>query len=463
MSKRLMHFGRLLFLCLVIGGCEKSGFLDQRPDNSLIVPTTLEDLQALLDNDFMMNGIGSNGLIPGLGEIGADNYTVSERTYSSVLTPLYKNSYIWAKDVYGGETITDWSFPYRCVLYANIAMSGLQNITPTPATQGGWNNIKGSGLFYRAHMFYQLAQVFAPPYDSLTADQEPGIPLRMEADINEPIQRASVRETYRQIIADLEAALPLLPLTPLYKTRPGKPAAYALLARTYLAMEDYADCLRYADSSLQLYSTLLDYNTVDTTQTFPFTKFNDEVLHSDMILSVDVLPVVPTLNIVDSSLYHSYADNDLRKVLFFKPFNGMLSFCGTYDEEIYLFGGLATDEVWLMRAECYARAGNVQGAMKDLNTLLAKRYVSGTFTPITAQDAEQALTLVLTERRKELLMRGLRWTDLRRLNRDSRFAKTLTRMANGNTYSLPPNDPRYVYPIPDEVISFNPAMEQNPR
>ena len=60
-------------------------------------------------------------------------------------------------------------------------------------------------------------------------------------------------------------------------------------------------------------------------------------------------------------------------------------------------------------------------------------------------------------------MRGLRWTDLRRLNRDPRYAVTLTRSINGTTYMLPPNDARYVYPIPDAVIAANPGMEQNVR
>jgi hypothetical protein len=58
-------------------------------------------------------------------------------------------------------------------------------------------------------------------------------------------------------------------------------------------------------------------------------------------------------------------------------------------------------------------------------------------------------------------MRGLRWMDIKRLNKDG--AKiTLTRNVEGNTYTLPPNDLRYALPIPEEVISLT-GMPQNIR
>ena len=101
--------------------------------------------------------------------------------------------------------------------------------------------------------------------------------------------------------------------------------------------------------------------------------------------------------------------------------------------------------------------------MADLNSLLVKRWANGTFTPYTAVDAADALNQILTERRKELLYRGLRWTDLRRLNKSPATAITLTRTVNGQIYTLPPNDPRYLYAIPDNVMTSNSSgMKQNP-
>jgi len=205
----------------------------------------------------------------------------------------------------------------------------------------------------------------------------------------------------------------------------------------------------------------MDYNTADISNPLPFSR--SSLKNPEVILAMASLssgPATIRRSFTDSNLYASYQPNDLRKALFFK--NGKFFF-GRYDEDGYTFSGMATDELYLTRAECYARMGNVTDAMTDLNNLLVKRWAAGTFTPLSAVDAGDALRQVLEERRKELLYRGLRWTDLRRLNKDENTAITLTRTVNGEIYTLPPNDARYIYPIPDKVIKFNPGMQQNPR
>jgi hypothetical protein len=164
----------------------------------------------------------------------------------------------------------------------------------------------------------------------------------------------------------------------------------------------------------------------------------------------------------DSSLYQSYDLNDLRKGIFFKT--GGIGFKGNYDgtSTANYFNGLAVDEMYLVRAECFARNNNMVAALNDLNTLLSKRWKAGTFIGITAVDADDALQKILNERRKELVGRGIRWFDLRRLNQEPRFAITLSRVMGGTTYSLPPADNRYTFLIPDAVISIT-GIPQNTR
>lgn len=224
-------------------------------------------------------------------------------------------------------------------------------------------------------------------------------------------------------------------------------------------MQDYEQAAHYASESLAIHSHLLDYNTLDLEDGNPFELFHEEVVYHSVLISYGIIRrafVVP-------DLYDSYAEGDLRKIAYFEEEDGAAAFTGSYSGPgSSLFGGLATDEIYLVRAESRARLGDTGGAMADLNTLLEARLESGNFVPFTAASADEALNIILEERRKELLFRGLRWTDLRRLNQEPEHAKTLYRTVDGVEYSLPPNDPRFVYPIPVQEMEIS-GIEQNPR
>jgi len=288
------------------------------------------------------------------------------------------------------------------------------------------------------------------------------LPLRLSSNVNLTIKRSSVQQTYDQMISDLLQAAPLLPITPLYPTRPSRPAVYALLSRIYLSQENYGKSMLYADSCLQLQNTLMDFNQLSIGAYDPgIPQFNKEV-----IFWTELSMYATTDNyvyIADPGLVQSYAPNDLRTSIFFFTHSGNIAFWGTYIGDGYNnFGGIATDEMYLTRAECYARAGNTTLALNDLNTLLQKRYQTGTFTNLTAASADAALALIVAERRKELCFRNLRWSDLRRLNKDPRFQITLTRTINGQAYTLPPNASRYVLPL-DPIETTAGGLQQNPR
>ena len=453
----------LILFVVGITACSKNKFLDASPNPSLVVPATLTDYQAILDNDLNMNGEYSNGIVPELGETGADNYFLTQDNYNDDFLPLYQRCYTWQQDVFYGEQINDWNIPYQSIYYTNIVLDGLKNISVDADNRDAYNNTKGSALFYRAHLFYQLAQIFAVPYNKDSAALLPGIPLRLTSSLTEKLNRATLEETYDTILADLKTASGLLPQQPLYATRPSKPACYGLLARTYLAMKNYDSAYVYANACFQLQNNLIDYNTADQSQEYPFSYFNDEdIFQCEMIIAPDVIPVNPYLCFVDTSLYNSYAANDLRKLLFFKPSGNYYYFTGSYSGAFQLYAGIATDEIYLIRAECEARKNNLQAALNDLNTLLIKRYSTGTFIPYTLVNTPDMLDTILNERRKELCFRGLRWTDLRRLNSEGKNI-FLERDINNQQYFLLPNDKKYVYPIPQPVISFNPGMQQNER
>ena len=102
----------------------------------------------------------------------------------------------------------------------------------------------------------------------------------------------------------------------------------------------------------------------------------------------------------------------------------------------------------------------VQEAMDDLNRLLIKRWNAATvYVPVMAVNKQSALETILLERRKELLMRGLRWIDIKRLNKEGHNI-VQKRVVNNVVYTLPANDPRYALPIPIDIIRAT-GMAQN--
>lgn len=452
----------ILFICF-FSSCKK--YLDLKPLQTMVVPQTTADLQALLDNNVFMNV-----QTPDIAEALSDDYYIETSTYQTLSgNDVYFDditNYIWDKNA---MSLDSWRVPYEGpIYYSNIVLDYIGSI---PANESDKEQLTGSALFYRSFAFNQLAQIYCRPYSS-DAVTDLGIVLRLSSNINVISKRSTVQETYAQIISDLNKAAILLPEKTPFTTRPNKAAALGLLARVYLEMRDYKNAGKLADSCLKKNSTILDYNTLFPIKNPPIQWTNPEVIYFNQAYTSLGALWGATYGRIDSILYQSYETNDLRKTILFKSNTGSsagtYAFNGSYTSGFKsgsnfdgIFDGLASDEILLIRAECFARAGNVGSAMNDLNALLIKRYKSGTFTPLTAANPDEAVNKILTERRKELLYRTLRWSDLRRLNIDGANI-TLTRNINNVIYTLPPNDPRWILLIPSEVINRS-NIQQNPR
>ncbi len=443
-----------IIVCFIFSSCQK--YLDIKPNKKMIVPKTLNDFKALLDEYQVMNREST----PAMGEIGSDDYFLIEADLASALV-RDQIVYLWEKESYSAteKNFSNWVFPYRLVNYSNIVLEGLNRISPSKAEQEEWNNVKGRALFFRAWGHYQLSQLFCADYD--VSKPMLGIPLRLNSDIDEKVNRATLEQTYAQVLNDLNQSIPLLETQAILSSRPSKAASHALLARVYLQMRDYKKALESSTSALKFNSTLIDYNKVNSALSYPFTPFNEEVLfHSTMMYQ----SIFATGRMqVDPELFDLYEQNDLRKAAFFWTNKGKLTFKGSYDGAVgamRFFTGLTTAELYLISAECLVRLENVDDSRNILISLLKNRYKDGVIS--IDESSDNLLHRVLMERRKELAFRGVRWSDLRRLNKDVKYEKILTRKIGDEVFTLLPNSNRYVYPIPSITIELN-DMEQNNR
>jgi hypothetical protein len=365
---------RQYILWIVICLCAScSKYLDKIPDPTLAIPNTVSDLQALFDDYAVMNLSCRTAL-----EVMADNYYVLPADLNSVTNASFRGMYTWQPD---NSSTNDWYGLYTGpIKKANVVLDNILNVPDNGSTHHDLANIRGAALFYRGFYLYLGAQLFAQPYQKATAGTTLGIPLRLDGDMNKVSVRGTLAGTYAQIIQDLADASIVLPDKQLLKSIPTKAAAYGALARTYLAMSAYELAGKFADLCIKSYGpdSLIDYNTVSTTAVAPFKRFNKEVIFQALGAANTVL--ANSRAKIDSNLYLSYNDNDLRKKIFFKSNgNNTCQFKGDYDgvgtSTGYVFGGIVLDEMYLVRAECYARGNQVPLAMADLNKLMAAALV----------------------------------------------------------------------------------------
>jgi len=429
--------------------CEK--ILDEKSDIKLATISNIKDLQLMLDDPYIFRRGGYAHFN------GSDDFYMANEDLE-LFGESAINSYKWDPNFSDSE---DWNIQYLNIFNMNTILDHLD----VGGSADEVNYVKGAALFHRSQCFWQLSQLFCKQYNSQTAPTDLGIVLRLTANFNVVSVRSTVKETYERMLNDLKEAAELLPTQVTLKHRPTKAACFGLLARIYLQMGDYRKAQEYAKLTLGIQSTLLNYNNSNLVNPDLFPPFPKFDLNPEIIYHLYAEGPINTSSRarIDTTLLSLYNEGDLRYKSYFLPeTDGSFSYKGSYETFFGLFNGIATDEIYLILAECNARLNLVSDAEIAINALLQNRYEPGFFTPVSGLTAAQLLSFILTERRKELVYRGLRWSDLRRLNTDPVFAITLKRVLVSTAYTLPPNDLRYTLLIPYPVLQAV-DLPQNPR
>ena len=236
-----IHIWLLIFV-ISTSSCKK--YLDQKSDQRLVTASSLADLQAILDNSGAVHQQD-----PLSGERASDNYFISAQQWQQLVSSGSPDAraYIWGTDIYNPGFTNDWGYLYNNVQRANTVLSLVDGIPHGPTEETEYRQIKGSAYFVRGRSFLLGATLWAKAWDEVTGVNDLGIPLRLNPDFNIITTRASVKETYEQILRDLKVAAMLLPIYPAHPTRPSQPAAYGFIARTSLYMREYDSAGYYAN------------------------------------------------------------------------------------------------------------------------------------------------------------------------------------------------------------------------
>lgn len=401
-----------------------------------------------------------------------DHATYFNLYYTSAYYMPFLNTYKWADEIIPtGETDSNLNNMYNELYACNVIISEV--MTSTNGTDAERLAIKGEALVHRAYIFLNLINVFGKAYDPATSATDLGIPLLTTPTVTENITRASVKEVFDVVISDLTEATNS-GLKPVNKGRdigyPSKASAHALLARAYLYMGNYPEALKNAEAALALQNGLLNLESYENLgdYSWPITFDDPEIILSKESTSYMYSPVVLSLS---DELLNSFDSRDLRYTLYTRSLNDLSygsitegrAYCKENLTGVGRNAGPTVPEMYVIKAECEARAGNASGAMETINTLRKKRFKAADYSDLTAANADDALVKVLAERRKELMGRGgFRWADLKRLNKDPRFAKTITRTFLTETYTIEPNGDKYQFPFAEIYFDYAPDLTQNP-
>src|SRR4051812_13964386 len=94
----ILYFSSFVSLCFY--SCKKeTEFLNGKPNQALALPSSLNDLQLILDND----GVFNFACDPSLGTISADEFYVTSDIWLAAATPTERNAYVFEKDIFQGS------------------------------------------------------------------------------------------------------------------------------------------------------------------------------------------------------------------------------------------------------------------------------------------------------------------------------------------------------------------------
>lgn len=231
--------------------------MDVKPDQQLSTIETTEDMQALLDNYLKINFND-----PGVANSCTDDYYVTNDVFNA-RAEQDRNLYLWKPDNNFAPLSPQWASSYEVVYICNSILDAAAQKNGHITLDAKLKNIIAQSRFHRSKAFLNVISIWTKAYDQGSAAVDLGIPLRLDADFNKTSVRASLAESYDQVLNDLKAAIADLPVKDVSVIRPSKAAAYGLLSRTYLQMRNYVQAGLYADSALQIQKTIMDFNTLN--------------------------------------------------------------------------------------------------------------------------------------------------------------------------------------------------------
>jgi hypothetical protein len=483
----------VLLVALVFSSCHKE-LLDPVPRTAISDLTAFETRDRIVGQVNGMYASFKNGQYLGgryivYNDIRSDDYlNLQQNGVTGLLT--------WGHNLApsSNEVQNLWEAVYAAINRVNLFLEGLEAnkdkiLTGNLLTQAEFDQFKGEALALRGLAHFHLAQLYARPFKQNPAGL--GMILRLKAmksGADNAQARATIAETYTQILKDLNDAEPLLPLgsgvnTVATVTRLHKGSVAAIKTRVYLQMENWDKVIEEANKIVSpaapftaptgiTYAIVANfesifkppYTTVESIFSMPMTATElpgtqNGVAHyfSASTIGNNEYPLNPT-SVVWSST--EFPADDARRLL-----TSTATVGGTEYKFIKKYQSFPhTDYVPIMRyaevllnlAEAEARKNGVNArAVALLNAVFMRANPTATaFTTASFANADAFVNRLMLERNIEFLGEGIRNMDVQR--------KLAPFAAKGTVGAVPVTSIAYVWPIPQSELNTNNLVQENP-
>lgn len=485
-----------LGISLLLTGTGCKHFLEQEPARQTTIKT-VDQMRALLDNPTSAGGNGFYEENNNTVAFSSDDTEIPADVFAANVSRLGGDRLLYytfdTEQIIGLSSDALWTGEYRKIFIANTVLDNLDAATGSQADKA---LVKADAQFQRAYSYWVLANYYCLPYSQANL-KAPGLPLKKTSSMEESLNRATLDETYQFILSDLNEAMKVasVDVDATKQWRVTKRTVEAMFSRYYLFTGDYDKALEYANKALTSVSIVLkDYKTIAAGPNITYANpaASLEVPETYNWTAAQYIPwpelYYPRFSYTANQFYMPSASlralyegqNDLRYKWFMIENGGRRFSIVTpqvfryvqFDDGRRIISGLSRAEMLLNKAEALARTNKPGEAMDAVNELRAKRFT--TPTNLTAANADQAITNVLAERRREFPF-SMRWLDIRRFSvnnypgDDVAISRDFFQM-NGNTvdvstpktYTLPVGSKRYAVPINGlDVSASNGQIPQN--
>ena len=419
----------------------------------------------------------------------------------------YGNFWLWTVRSTTSEIESVYASLYQIIANCNFYLDYVPRVVAATTDENkltDLNTYTGEVYAIRALAYSELLKCYCKAYKPETAQTELGVVLRTTTLDKQPRPRASLYDSYQQVIKDLERAEELLDEdndahSSAFVTRA---MALALHARVALYMEDWQSAIEYSTELIEsrnfALSSAVSYYTSNMTYFdymwnydvgteiiwrigFTTTSYGGALGQSFLGFNVDYTYYYPDY-VPAQWVLGLYSDRDMRYSSYFYTLPTGYNHGLQWPLLVKYFGNqdfinnaliyhtvmpkpFRLAEQYLIRAEalCRQQTPNFSAASKDINTLRASRIVSGGGINLTA---DNYIEQIAAERVRELYMEGFRLHDFKRWGNLYRDGEGFTRtpqsnsLVEGSSLSVKADDPLFVWPIPIHEIEAPGSLVQ---